>query len=89
MKIYGRLQSGKLHGLVIMHGLLSNDPKSSCAVTTFDGVGFVGYFDRGNPTGFGWKGLFGGVKSSAWIHGEVDSTGKFSGANVIKLFHSL
>ena len=61
LTINGRLQSGKLQGLVIIMGMFSNDPECLCSDVSVDGVGFIGYFNEGIPTGFGWKGLFGGI----------------------------
>jgi hypothetical protein len=75
-KITGRLKSGKLHGLVVVEGTLSNDPNSEhCTNTMFDGLGFVGQFENGTPTGVCWKELHGG----SWIYGEVNTEGQFSG----------
>jgi hypothetical protein len=48
----GRLKSGKLHGLVVINGVLSNDPKSRhCSEAMYDGLGFIGYFEDGVPKG--------------------------------------
>ena len=73
--ISGRLQKGLLHGPVIMKGIFSNDPAGNCPSVLFDGLGFVGHFKDGVPTGNCWKGLHGG----AWIYGRVDDKGKFTG----------
>ncbi len=76
LTITGRLKSGKLHGLVTVEGVLSNDPKSKfCSYVRYDGLGFVGYFKNGIPTGVCWRELQGG----AWIHGEVDKEGALTG----------
>ncbi len=75
MTIHGRLQHGQLHGMVLMFGILSNDPKSLCSRTVFNGLEFVGHFSHGKARGICWKRLIGG----SWIYGEVDSEGEFTG----------
>ena len=67
-------------------GKFSNDPECLCSDVSVDGVGFIGYFNEGIPTGFGWKGVFGGIGNGAWIYGEVDSQGDFTGELVFNLF---
>ncbi len=73
--IHGRLQHGKLHGMVLVYGVLSNDPKSLCSTTLFPGLQFVGQFYHGQPKGICWKSLIG----NSVIYGEVDSKGEFTG----------
>ena len=75
MTIYGRLQHGQLHGMVLVYGVLSNDPQSLCSTTFFPGLQFVGHYNQGQPRGICWKRLIG----DSWIYGEVDSEGEFSG----------
>ena len=79
ISVQGRLKSGKLHGLVIIRGRMTNDPRSVCFSTSFEGIGFVGYYEDGKPVGTAWKGLFGAVGNGAWIYGEVDNQGAFTG----------
>ena len=79
MKIIARLQSGKLHGLTLMHGAWPNDPNSLCAALPTENASFVGYFEAGTPVGFVWKGLLGEPLNRAWIFGEVDGEGEFTG----------
>ena len=71
----GRLRRGRLHGFVVVNGVLSNDPKSTCADVITSGVGFVGNFRDGVPHGVCWRELVGGP----WIYGEVDKDGLFTG----------
>ncbi len=71
----GRLRKGRLHGFVVINGVVSNDPKSSCQNSIFKGLGFVGHYKDGIPHGVCWKGLIGG----AWIYGEVNEEGHFTG----------
>ena len=58
---------------------MTADPESVCSSTSFEGVGFVGFYEDGKPVGICWRGLFGSVGNGAWIHGEVDSQGIFTG----------
>ena len=67
--------TGKFHGFVVINGILSNDPKSSCAPSVNPGLGFIGHFNDGIPVGVCWRELLGG----AWIYGEVNKEGLFSG----------
>jgi hypothetical protein len=62
-------------GFVVVHGVLSNDWKWACAQTVTRGLGFVGHFKSGKPHGTCWRELVGG----AWIYGEVDGEGHFTG----------
>jgi hypothetical protein len=72
----GRLRMGRLHGFVVMNGMVTNDPKSPCAQSVFhEGLGFIGHFKDGIPHGVCWRGLTGG----AWIYGEVNDEGLFTG----------
>jgi hypothetical protein len=71
----GRLRRGKLHGLIAINGILSNDPKSYCQNEVVNGLGFVGHFKDGVPHGVCWRGLVGG----AWIYGLVNEDGHFTG----------
>ena len=80
MRVQGRLQNGKLEGLVVIRGIFSNDPQSLCLASKFQGLSFVGRFVDGHPTGTCWKGLIGG----SWIVGEVDSEGEFTGKDDMK-----
>jgi hypothetical protein len=74
-RVFFNLKHGLMDGLVIMLGVYSVDPSSLCSSHSFDGTGFIGRFKNGLETGNCWRGLIGG----AWIHGEVDSEGHFTG----------
>ena len=71
----GRLRRGRLHGLVVINGVLSNDPRSLCEKAVTIGLGFVGHFKDGVAVGPCWRELLGG----AWIYGQVNEEGQFSG----------
>ena len=71
----GRLRHGQLHGLVVINGGMSNDPRSRCQQAVITGLGFVGHFRDGVAVGPCWRELLGG----AWIYGEVNEQGLFSG----------
>ena len=74
-KLKGRLHQGKLHEMVVMRGILSADPQSLCSHRSFPGIMFVGQYSNGVPKGTCWRGLKGG----AWLYGQVDSKGEFTG----------
>ena len=80
----GRLRRGRLHGFVVVNGVLSNDPESLCATRIVGGVGFVGNFRDGVPHGVCWRDLVGGAS----IYGEVDKEGLFTGRFSIRCFIS-
>ncbi len=63
---------------VVMNGILSNDPKSPCSGESTFGLGFVGNFINGVPSGVCWRELFGG----SWIYGEVNQEGLFTGNSI-------
>ena len=79
ISIQGRLKLGKLNGFVFMQGRMTADPKSVCSSTSFEGIGFIGYYEAGKTVGIGWRGLFGTVGNGAWIYGETDGQGTFTG----------
>ena len=39
-----QIRLGKLDGLVVMNGIVSNDPKCDCSFAVIDGVGFIGMY---------------------------------------------
>ena len=75
----GRLRRGRLHGFVVIKGIVSNDPNNHCASTVMPGLGFIGHFKDGIPHGVCWKGLLGGAS----IYGEVDKKGHFTGKKIV------
>jgi hypothetical protein len=40
--VVGRLLGGRLHGPVVVNGVVSNDPAGDCSFAISDGLGFVG-----------------------------------------------
>ena len=73
--VVGHLHKGRLHGPVVMKGVFSMDPIGHCSNVPYDGLGFVGHFSNGIPTGICWRELHGG----AWLYGKVGSMGQFTG----------
>lgn len=73
--ISGQLHYGKLHGLVVVDGVLSNSQDDQCSDVPFKGAGFVANFKDGIPTGLAWKQLPG----KAWIYGQTDENGDLTG----------
>ena len=81
MIIKGILKNGKLHGLVQMYGILPLDLNGHCKKANFDynGLSFIGNYESGIPMGPSWRRLVGG----AWIYGNVNKNGEFTGTNGI------
>ena len=80
--INGILRNGKLHGLVQMYGgVLPLDLNGYCKKVNFDSnsLSFIGHYENGMPIGTCWRRLVGG----AWMYGNVNRSGKFTGSNGI------
>ena len=56
--VYGRIMEGKLDGHVRIFGKIPNDPLDDCGGKKIveEGLGFIGRYKDGVPTGFCWKG---------------------------------
>ena len=56
--VYGRIMEGKLDGHVRIFGRIPNDPLEVCNGEKLveEGLGFIGRYKDGIPTGFAWKG---------------------------------
>ena len=76
--IHGRLYRSKLHGLVRIFGTIPSDPEDICEKHFTPGLGFLGHYNNGVPSGYCWKRLLGGP----WIYGKVDEKGHFSGDDI-------
>ena len=76
--IQGQLHKSKLNGMVRIIGTLPNDPNDVCEEHTSSGLGFLGHYKNGVPSGYCWKGLLGG----SWVYGKVDKNGDFSGEDI-------
>ena len=56
--VYGRIMEGKLDGHVRIFGKITNDPLIQCEGEKLveEGLGYIGRYKDGVPTGFAWKG---------------------------------
>ena len=55
--VYGRIMEGKLDGHVRIFGKIPNDPLTDCGTKIIEeGLGFIGRYKDGIPTGFAWRG---------------------------------
>ena len=79
--INGILKNGKLHGLVQIYGVLPLDLNGYCKKVNFDSnsLSFIGKYENGMPIGTCWRRLVGG----AWMYGNVNRNGEFTGSNDI------
>jgi len=57
-----------------MAGTISAD-RNRCSDQIFGGIGFIGLYKNGIPTGHCWKELMG----KSYLYGKVNSEGQFSG----------
>ena len=78
IEIWGKIKESKLNGVVRILGTIPNDPKDNCEENISSRLGFIGHFSNGIPTGYCWKGLFGG----SFIYGKVNNQGRFSGDEI-------
>ena len=80
--VVGSFKDGKLHGLVQIFGKMTVDPKGHLSSTLFEGLNFLGWFEKGKPVGPCWKFLVGGT----YIYGIVDENGDFTGPNIAFIY---
>ena len=80
--VVGSFKDGKLHGLVQIFGKMTVDPKGHLSSTLFEGLNFLGWFEKGKPVGPCWKFLVGGT----YIYGMVDENGEFTGPNIAFIY---
>ena len=57
--VYGRIMENQLDGHVRIFGKIPNDPLDSCSGQKMveEGLGFIGRYKNGVPTGFCWRGI--------------------------------
>lgn len=81
--LISRLRNGRLHGPVRAFGRVTNDQHSDCGAIIRGGqLAFVGFYEDGAPVGHAWRGLVG----DAWIHGQVDAKGEFTGESIAYVY---
>ena len=54
--VYGRIMEGQLHGHIRIFGKIPNEPLEDCGKHVEKGLGFIGRYKNGIPTGFCWRG---------------------------------
>ena len=79
------LKNGKLDGLVQIYGVLSRNQVGHCSDIITPGLGFVGFFQNGNPVGPVWRRLVGG----SWLYGALDENYEFTGRNIAFIHQDL
>ena len=74
-----------MHGLVQIFGKMTAEPMGHLSSTLFEGLSFLGWFEKGKPVGPCWKFLVGGT----FIYGIVDENGKFTGPDIAFIYQDL
>ena len=62
-----------------IYGILPLDLNGHCKGYHDNGLSFIGNYENGIPNGYCWRKLVGG----AWMYGNVDKNGEFTGTNDI------
>ncbi len=67
-----------------MFGRMSTDPDIICGPVVMEPhqLSFIGWYEDGSATGWAWRGLVGG----AWLGGEVDKEGTFTGEGLTYVY---
>ena len=83
--VVGSFKDGKLDGLIQIYGKMTVDPKGHLSSRFFEGLSFIGWFEKGKPVGLCWKFLVGGT----YIYGIVDENGDFTGQDIAFIYQDL
>ena len=83
--IHAKMEDNHINGLIRIFGRLPVDKYNSCHWKIESGLSFIGRFEDGIPTGVCWRGLIGG----AWLYGEVDEIGEFTGDQIAYIYPDL
>ena len=83
--VVGSFKDGKLDGLIQIYGKMTVDPKGHLSSYLFEGLTFLGWFEKGKPVGPCWKFLVGGT----YIYGIVDKNGDFTGQDIAFIYQDL
>ena len=79
----GRLKRGRLHGPVVIFGIVPLTAEERCdQLLTKGSLAYYGWFEGGKPVGKFWRALVGG----AWLHGEVDGNGDLTGDDIAYIY---
>ena len=83
--LYGKLEDNKINSLTRMFGRVPVENDRTCKSYVEPGLSFVGRIEDGIPVGVCWRGLIGG----AWLYGEVDEIGEFTGDGIAYIYPDL
>ena len=83
--LYGKLEDNKINSLTRMFGRVPVENDRTCNSNIEPGLSFVGRIEDGIPVGVCWRGLIGG----AWLYGEVDEIGEFTGDEIAYIYPDL
>ena len=64
---------------------MTADPKGHLSSTLFEGLTFLGWFEKGKAVGPCWKFLVGGT----FIYGIVNENGDFTGPDIAFIYQDL
>ena len=85
MVIHAKMEDNHINGMIRIFGRLPVDKYNPCHWKLESGLSFIGRFEDGIPTGICWRGLIGG----AWLYGEVDEIGEFTGDQIAYIYPDL
>ena len=83
--LYGKLEDNEINSLTRMFGRVPAENDITCKSYVEPGLSFVGRIEDGTPVGVCWRGLIGG----AWLYGEVDEVGEFTGDEIAYIYPDL
>ena len=83
--LYGKLEDNKINSLTRMFGRVPVENDRTCQSYVEPGLSFVGRIEDSIPVGICWRGLIGG----AWLYGEVDKIGEFTGDEIAYIYPDL
>ena len=85
MFIHAKLEHNNINGIIRIFGRVPVDRNRFCSSFLEPGISFVGRVEEGIPTGICWRGLVGG----AWLYGNVNDVGEFTGNNIAYIYPDL
>ena len=83
--VHAKMEDNYINGLIRIFGRVPVDTLRPCNWMITPGLSFIGRFVDGIPTGICWRGLIGG----AWLYGEVDELGEFTGDQIAYIYPDL
>ena len=85
MFIHAKLEHNNINGIIRIFGRVPGDRNRFCSCFLGHGISFCGSVEEGIPTGICWRGLVGG----AWLYGNVNDVGEFTGNNIAYIYPDL